>query len=653
MTSFLSSVLLTTGLALGAMGSSQAQQPLLQDGKQTLYQRVLTTPGCHLHTAPNQGIGEEMPAFSRFYIYAKQNDWIQVGPDSFGQTSGWLRENCTVEWKMQLSLAFTNPANRDRLLFFKDRDTLESILDAPDPAHTVAPLRAQLARHNQADEVLAQEPEYFVDLEKEFYLLPILEGEEVMSDSGFRSRLLKVASVSQRNEQTDEDNDETDTSSSHQIQAFNAAVMFLIDSTISMDPYIARTKEAVCKIYEQVEAENLTDQVQFGLASYRNSIEATPKVEYLTRVFARPNEVSSGAEFLEKVKDLKQATASTASWNEDTYAGMMEAIHAVPWRDYGARYIVLITDSAALDPDSPLSSTKLEAQQVREEARKRGIAVYTLHLKTPEGKHDHAKAEGQYSNLSLYTPTGDTLYYPVNAGDVNEFGRMVDRLAQAITNQVKSAYMGEDAIGSANYSENASSDSDEQLNTLTAQSHTIGHAMRLAYLGSQTGTQAPNVFEAWISDRDLIQQHIPTTDVRVLLTKAQLSDLRDILQQVMVAANEGLISPSDMFSQLRSIAATMSNDPSQTFAEDNTKLSELGIMGEYLEDLPYQSEVLSLDEDTWVNWDALTQEKFIRTIHTKLNHYRKYNADTDHWVKLAPDSDARDEVYPVPLEMMP
>ena len=76
-------------------------------------------------------------------------------------------------------------------------------------------------------------------------------------------------------------------------------------------------------------------------------------------------------------------------------------------------------------------------------------------------------------------------------------------------------------------------------------------------------------------------------------------------------------------------------------------------MGEYLEDLPYQSEVLNLDEETWKGWDGLAQEKFIRNVSTKLRHYQRYNADVDRWVKLTASADARDDVYPVPLEMMP
>ena len=89
----------------------------------------------------------------------------------------------------------------------------------------------------------------------------------------------------------------------------------------------------------------------------------------------------------------------------------------------------------------------MSASQVRLEAAA-GRGHHTLHLKTPAGAKNHANAEAQYRNLSSYGGTNLSLYYPVNAGDVNEFGKKVDALSEAITQQVKAAYQGEDAIGS-------------------------------------------------------------------------------------------------------------------------------------------------------------------------------------------------------------
>ncbi|WP_323012212.1 vWA domain-containing protein [Castellaniella sp.] len=628
----------------------------MQEGKKTLYQRVLTTPGCQLVTAPGEAQGTAQPAFSRFYIYerqqSQQQDWLRIGPDTFGKTIGWMKANCTVDWKIQLTLAFTNPANRDRLLFFKDRTALESIMDAPDPVTQIAPLRNKLKHQKTTDEILAQEPETFIDLQKQFYLLPILSGEEVMTEEGFRMRLLNVASVSEAPQPPDGHNASNATAdTTRRMKEFTAAVVFVIDSTISMDPYIDRTREAVRKIYQTIEAEHLGQQVKFGLVAFRSSTQAVSGLQYVSKMYADPNTVKDGQDFLAKVASLKQASVSSKLYAEDAYAGVMTAIDNIDWHNFGARYIVLITDASAIDGNNTLSSTGLDASQVRLEAGRPGIAIYTLHLKSNAGKKDHARAESQYRDLSTYAGTNTTLYYPVNAGDVNEFGAKVDALATAITTQVKAAYSGDDAIGSASNAQD--DDNAAAQDPMLQDSALIGHAMRLAYLGSTTGTAAPPVFQAWISDRDLIKQNIATTDVRVLLTKAQLSDLNDVVRKVLQAANEGLISPADMFARLRSVAATMGADPNQLQQNSTSTLKDLGVMGEYMEGLPYHSDVLSLDEDTWKNWDVSSQEKFIRTLNSKLRLYQRYNEDVDRWVSLTTGSDARDNVYPVPLEAMP
>ncbi|MNX26617.1 hypothetical protein D3C86_566900 [compost metagenome] len=649
-------------LALGMLVVQPAMadvKPLLQEGKKTLFQRVLTTPSCELSPSAGAAKGEPLPAFSRYYVYERASaagaDWVKVGPDSFGKTTGWLKQDCTVEWKMQLTLAFTNPANRDRTLFFKDRSNLEKALDAPDPVSVVAPIRQQMKTAGKAPNVLAQEPEFFIDLQKQFYLLPILSGEEVMTEGGFRTRILNVASVSsadpaQKNADAADAAAASAAASASKMKEFSAAVVFVIDSTISMDPYIDRTREAIKKVYQQIEHEKLDKQVKFGLVAFRSNVKAVPGLEYVTKMYADPNTVKDGADFLSKVADLKQAKVSSSEFDEDAFAGVSQAIEQVDWSRFGARYIVLITDAGAIEGDNKLSATGLSADQIRLEAGNPGVAIYTLHLKTQAGASNHAKAEAQYRNLSTYAGTNTSLYYPVSAGNVAEFGAKVDALSSAIAAQVKAAYMGEDAVGSAL---NAAPSSNKQTQQMLADADLISHAMRLAYLGEKTGTRAPPVFRAWISDRDLIKQNIPTTDVRVLLTKAQLSDLSDVVKQILDAANTGLITPSEMFEKLRAVAATMGADPNQLKATGKAKVADLGVMGEYLDGLPYRSEVLNLDEETWKSWDALSQEKFIRTLSTKLRHYQRYNADADRWVSLAKGSDARDDVYPIPLEMMP
>ncbi|MDE9463142.1 vWA domain-containing protein [Xenorhabdus bovienii] len=647
---------------MASAGALAAQKPLLQEGKQTLYQRVLTYPGCELSAKVGEK-GKVQPAFSRFYVYQRQKQgneaWLQVGPDSYGNSRGWMKANCSVDWKMQLTLAFTNPSGRNPMLFFRDKTDVEKILNNAKPATQLQPLLNDLKAGKSVPSVLAREPDYMIDQQKNFYLLPVLGSDDIFTDTGYQVRVLNVASVSEagktasalsgKNASTSPDKEK------NMMKGFSASVVFVIDSTISMGPYIDRTKQAIEKIYQRIEKENLLGQVKFGLVAYRSNVAAVPGLEYDSKMYVDPNTVKDGKDFLAKVRDLKQATVSSSKVNEDAYAGVMTALDKVDWTKFGARYVILVTDAGALEGDDKLSSTQLDATQVRLEATYRGVALYALHLKTPSGHKNHASAENQYRDLTLNAFLHKPLYYPINSGDVNSFGTIVDNLANAITSQIKTAWRGEETVGSALGANESYMGKKAELSKepLLHDAALLGHAMRLAYLGDKQGTQAPPVFKSWISDRDLVHQNIPATEVKVLLTKSELSDLSEVMKKVVNAANEGLISPDDMFASLRSLAATMGNDPKQAKNKQATKLGEMGLLGEYIEGLPYLSEVLSLDEETWKSWDGLEQERFIRRLNTKLNYYQRYNEDVDRWISLAPDSDPRDNVYPVPLENLP
>ncbi|MGX3066105.1 vWA domain-containing protein [Ursidibacter arcticus] len=629
------------------------QKPLLQEGKSTLYQRVLSTPSCELLPTNDAKKGEKVPAFSRYYVYKRENisgtEMLQIGPDTLGKTVGWLDANCAVPWNMQMTMVFTNPSGRDPLLFFKDRASLEKVVNDGEPAKILEPMRTALAQKKVVPEILSQEPEEFVDFQKNFYLLPILQGEEVMNGRGFYERVLEVASVTK--EDKNSDNKTTQPQKSDQeIVGFRAAVVFVIDSTISMDPYINRTRDAIKKVYEKIEKENLLDKVKFGLVAFRSSTDAVPGLEYTSKMFVSPNTVKDGKDFMNKVANLKQATISSKEFSEDAYAGINQALNEVNWNEFGARYLVLITDAGAIEGDNPISTTGLDAKQLRLEAQHRGVALYTLHLKTPSGKKNHAIAEAQYRELSFNSVVNKPLYYPVNAGDVDEFGKNISLLANALSSQVKLAYSGESAIGSAVH---AVDNKDDNKSEIEKDASLLGKAMQLAYLGNVNNTKAPPVFRAWVSDRDFMKPTAPTAEAHILLTKSQLSDLSEVVKKIADAANQGLISSGDMFAQLRSVAAAMGQDPNKIKEGTSTKLAELGLLGEYLDDIPYKSQVTAIDEDTWKGMSVQEQEKFIRDLNSKLRHYRVYNDDQSRWISLSEGSDPQENVYPVPLEALP
>ncbi|MBQ4245681.1 MAG: serine/threonine protein kinase [Succinivibrio sp.] len=625
-------------------------KPILQHGKKNLYEKILTTPGCKLYADENAADGSALPAFTRFYVYQNKGKRWQVGPDDKGNNLGFIDESCQVPWKMQMAMVFTNSAGRDRTLIFKKKSALEDLIDDPDIDTLASKLNESLKKGETPEGVISAEPENFIDYTKHFYLMPVLDYKETAfaADSN-NDLMLQIASVSDGNGKAEYQDDE------RELKEFKAAVVFVIDTTISMQPYIDRTKETIRKVVKSVCDEDLEESVHFGLVSFRSDLKTAPKLEYTTRVYVKPGEATSVKSFEQKLGDLKQATASSAKFDEDAYAGISDALEKIDWSDYGGRYVVLITDAGAIKGDDPLSSTKLDAEILRKQARDKGVAIYALHLLTDSGARNgnHDKAKAQYKTLTFNDIVNKSLYYQVQAGNVESFGRTIDKFALDITSQVKSAAFGEEAVGSAeSTAQAAQTDSDKTMEEDTV---LLGNAMKLAYLGSKQGQSAPPFFEGWLSSRDLTKRTKASVVPVVMLTKNELATLAQITQETLEAESTGVLDSEGMFVQLQDIASKLGRDPNQlaSAATQNRTPSSEGVIGEYLDGLPYKSEVAELTRESWESMGPDEQSRMIERLEEKLLYYKKCNENNDLWVKLNPQDDDAQAVFPVNLDALP
>jgi hypothetical protein len=637
-------IALLCAVTLTTARADDARKPLLQAGKKTIYERVLTQPGASVHpTAGATDGGNELPTMSILYVYARQSGWIEVGPTADGKTSGWMPEVDALPWKQQLTLAFTNPAGRQPGLMFGKRDTLDTLLLADDPGAESAKLWQVIDSGNVPDDfpVIATEPKSYIDMSKQFYLLPILESQDAAMGAGYPVRELHIASVP-----ADAPKPAAEVSENDMLSNFTAGVVFVVDSTKSMDPYIDRTRQAIEKIYDNIQGSVTGSKVNFGLVAFRAGADQNAAIGYDSKVFVDPNKVTDKKSFLAAVKGLAAATVSTPRFSEDSYAGVMTALNKIDWSNFGARYIVLVTDAGALDGKDEFSSTKLDADQVRLFAQERGVAVYTLHLLTKEGESNHAPAAAQYQTLSSYGNLPKPLYYAIPDGSVTQFGKVVDSLSQAVVDQVRDAASGKPAVGA----DEPTGGLDGQMASDTA---AVGYAMRLAYLGRTAKTTAPKLVEAWTLDRDFAQPQVATMEVRVLLTKNQLSDLQQVLKSVLDVGKTKQLDPTGFFDAIRSAAAALGRDPARINDPNATKLGQLGLIGEYIDDLPYKSKVMGIDQDIWQGWSISEQQFFLDEIERKLALYQTLNDDADRWVALSPGAAPGDYVYPIPIDALP
>ncbi|MDH3531712.1 MAG: VWA domain-containing protein [Gammaproteobacteria bacterium] len=625
-------------MSVGA-ASGQVRKPLVQDGKTALYQRVIAAPGAMLLADPSRPSETRgVPPFSNFHVYDRRDDggrqWVQVGTDSNGTIDGWVDGDQVFDWNQTLTVAFRDPAQHERVLLFGNRDSLKKIVDDGDAA-TYRKLRSQVADGDVAGTpVVAVQPDYNVDIRRNFYLVPILDHEDVLI-GGRQSRLLRVASVPLQD-------------SALITETYRTGIVFVIDSTISMKPYIDATRAVMQRVYRSIDDEKLGNRVSYGLVEFRDNTDAVPGLGFVTRIVADLG--GTGEQFLSRIKDVQPAPISSQGFNEDAYAGVQEAIRTVDWSDYYARYVVVITDAGPRDASDPLSATGLDAASLQRLAADKDIAVGVFHLKTPASRDNHGYAEGEYRRLATVPDVGE-FYYPVQAGDVNEFESALSALTDVLTAHVRAAAAGQPPA----LARKSAAESDLEAFQKTVDR--LGYGLRMRYLQERTGEGVPSLFNAWMIDRDFDAPEERALDVRVLLTRDQLSDLHEVLRQVLITAEEGTLAPDDFLDELKSLAASVSRDPQAARTATRTvggeSLADLGYMREYLEGLPYQSEVMYLDLSIWEQWPAQRQFEFVNQLDSKVAYYRALHDNIDLWVSLDGEAVDGDSVYPLLLEALP
>ena len=615
-------------------------RPLLMAGKKTLFQRVLSKPGAKLSSDAGSAPGKALPAFSVLYVYQRKDvggqPWVRVGAATDGRSDGWLPATQVSDWKQSLVLKFTERSGRAPVMFLRQSGEVEKLLADPAAAKNVL----AKAQKNSEDngQVLALEPAASAVPQNQFYLLPIFDSKESFDENGQPVQLLNVASIDPGSSPVAKPATPILNANA---DAFRTAVVLVVDTTVSMQPYIDQVRDVVHELQTRIAERGELDSVSFGLVGFRNSIKKTPGLEYVAKTLITLDQGRDPQRFLDMARQVKASTVSSHSFNEDAFAGVMQAVEGMDWSGYGGRIILLVTDAGALRKNDPFAATQMNEAEVRQAALGKQIKIYALHLRTDAGKKTHAGAESQYRILTAdANPQIGDLYTPVPGGDVRKLGERVDEIGTVFANLVHQVR----------------SNTPQAVPTLSSapsladKSAAVGYAMHMDFLGRKTASQAPQLVSAWTADRDLTNPALPAFQVCVMLTKLQLNDLQQSLKLIVDAARKTQTSPKDFFQEIASASAYMSRDPQALRKGGN--LADGGILGEYLEGLPYRSKSLNMTQDLWLSLSVAEQEDFIDELDSKIRLYETFHNDVANWVRFG-DAEPGDALYRVPLSTLP
>ena len=657
-----------SGLMLLAPCQALAQEraPLLLEGKKTLFQRIIVHPGAKTHAQPGEGEGKAIKPFSVLYVYGSKNAadgsaWLEVSPSTSGQNLVWIAKNLTASWKQSLTLLFTERMGRQPVLFFDTAKNLESVCENPNVSSAVQNLSKQFQTYAKDGQkpanfpVVAMEPpdEQGAVARSRFYIMPIFDW----SDPFEGLKLLQVASIdpggsapSSSGANAGGNGDEVAND-----DALKTGIAFVIDTTISMRPYIEQSLSVARSIYDAVEKAHVNDKVGLAVVAFRSSVNATPGLEYNTKIISEFKQINQRKELEQALSEVKEASVSSHAYNEDSYAGVAAAVEKLDWSKYHSRVIMLITDAGPLESGDQYSASNMGSEEIADLARAKGIKIVAVHVKAPGGAKNHNYADSEYNKLTRMPDSGESSYIGINArtpeAGAKAFGSFASSMSDVFVDLVKRTAEG----SNMNKPSGKPKDTPEDKGRWIAEN--LGYSMQLEYLGEQKGVRAPQVVTSWIADMDLARmsqnRSTPAVEVAVLLSKAQLSALQQQLKVVVDNAERTKRTDSkDFFQSILSASAQMARDPNMFTLKPGQNLQQLGILGEFLDDLPYKSQVLGMTEEDWYNMPVGQQTAFINRLKSRIARYDEYEKDRDNWESFgATNSD--DWLYRVPLNMLP
>ncbi len=474
----------------GTTSAPAERRPLLQPGKKTLYQRVISHPGARLYSGPGQDaapLPDAVRTFTAFYVYGREGARLEAGVSTTGP-DGWIDANKTTEWPQAITMLFTERSSRMPVLFFKDHEALvqtctDEHLDRRMAAYRAAAEAARTDEQESARQndptlpVIAMEPpdrEGAVSRDR-FYLMPVLN----MDNQFQATKLIEVASI-------DPGLDPLNTAAGEAGRTppaeLRTAIAFVIDTTISMRPYIEQSLSVVRDIYDKLEKSPNGDKVAFAVVAYRSNVALTPGLEYSSRVISDFKTVRDRASLEHALAAVREASVSSHSVDEDAMDGVKTAADKLSWEGYSSRVMLVVSDAGALKGSDPHAATGMDPTEMADYLRANKIWPTVMHIKSPKNRANHAPAEQAHRELSRLSD-GNASYIAINASTPAAGAAAFDKAGKALADSY--SQLAEATAAGKLLTKPAaralSSDPEQRARQLA---EITGYAMQLEFLGS-------------------------------------------------------------------------------------------------------------------------------------------------------------------------
>ncbi len=625
--------------------------------------RVLTKPAVNLYSEKNENstiIEREIVALQAYFVNEmtevafdrttmESTGWYYVSPSLGAPSIGYLRAEDVVPWRQALAVAFTNPGASERrpVIMYESLRTLESSLAEID-SQTITgdQLHANIDAGNPAEGIITRERNTWTDIDESFYLMPIIEHDDlsvyypaddmralrvtVLTDEAATDQA-KACDVSSND--FDQCQEDAAQASSGGFSGLGIDVVFVVDMTASMGPYIDDVRRSIRQVARRLGERPDAGSIRFGLVGYRDSIEANPELEWTAKVFT-PDLIESGEfdSLLSSETQVAEANVSSGDFSEEVFAGMKAAVTEVNWRPEAARMIILIGDASGHDAIHIKSTTGLDEKAIRDLTDSEDI--YTAAIYVGQQTEDLVVARPQYETMAA-GDEGNKAFFEAISDSSGETG-LEESLKASIEQLLEFVRSGDfSAIQSG---------SGRATDAILA----AARAAFVDYLG--TGASPPPSVTAWALDRDISAFDKRALKVKVLVSRTDIENLIDFLDGLLTQLDTQQVSGSSFFGSAQQGATATTYDLSLAQGE---QLSQAGALPGAISNLPYKSEVLTLTLDEFKNVSVDERTRIEERLRSLVKYYEASLSNTDAWVSLNSSGSVQDRVFLMDLEWLP
>jgi hypothetical protein len=344
--------------------------------------------------------GQPVKMFEFFYVLPPErgktpptpptkNDFYRVSTSQQESSQyGWIHKDDVVEWPHRQALGLRPIAGRDPALFYR---TLEEIKGAYD---------------GKGVEPFSREPASGAGIQ----LMPILEETdfEARGDKIKGYRVAYMHALPGRGGGGGGGGGGSEPRIS--LKGATLDVVFVVDATGSMSPFIKATQDVVAKVAEKLAGRGAgLVPVRFGLVAYRDRVKNPEPDWYVNRLLCDLESGRDHTRFQAILQALSKDCRGGDETAEDVLGGLKLAIEQAGWQPSAFKHIVLIGDASGhVDADDPKNPDRLSIPGLVAQMQPPGgpesvvaqkIVCHAIRI-IGNDESDHEKCEQQFSAIA-------------------------------------------------------------------------------------------------------------------------------------------------------------------------------------------------------------------------------------------------------------